>query len=476
MTGANDVARPGCPFKGKGRYMMIRFGRIVSSVRFWLVTTLSLVIAAALLTLGGIVGVQSASAAQTPIPLGMADSFGVLGSTTVTNTGNTIIDGDLGVNPGTAITGFDPPGVVNGTIYEPSAVASPPSTVNQNLLISATSDVVTAFNDAAGAGPSTTLAGQGGDNQLGVAGTLVPGVYNFPAAVSANLTGVLTLNGSGVYIFQASSTLVTAAGSSIVLENGADPGCVFWEVGSSATLGAASSIDGTILANASITAGTGADVTGRLLVETAAVTLDDNVITVPSDCVVSPPITVPTIPVTVPTIPVTVPTIPVTIPTIPVTIPTVPVTVPTVPVTIPTVPVTVPVTIPVTIPTVPVTTPPVVAPIITTTTTAPAVVPILAAPGGPTTGPAPAVVPVAAAPAAVSSGSSSPYVAPSATPSVTPTGAPDTGFGGASRSGPNPLLLALGGLALLAAAGAATQGLRRRRMVGALDDGLDGTE
>ena len=282
--------------------MMIRFGRIVSSVRFWLVASLSLVITAALLTLGGIVGVQSASAAQPPIGLGTAGSFAVLGASAVTNTGNSVLSGDLGVSPGTSITGF-PPGVMvpGSTIYEPSAVASPPSTVDPGLLTSATNSVATAYTNAMDATPSTPLAGN--DNQLGLAGTITPGVYNFGAAITANLTGTVTLDGNGVYIFQASSSLGTASGSVVALEGGAQPGCVFWQVGSSATLGSTSIFVGTILANASITAGTGANITGRLLVETAAVTLDNNEITVPPDCFIAPPpppVTIPTVPVTTP--------------------------------------------------------------------------------------------------------------------------------------------------------------------------------
>jgi hypothetical protein len=237
-------------------------------------------IAAPLLTLGGVVGTQSASAAQAAIPLGTAASFAVLASTTVTNTGNSGLTGDLGVTPGTAITGF-PPGTVTGTIYEPSAVASPPSTVDPGLLTTAKGDSSTAYTDAMDATPSTPLAGT--DNQLG-GETLVPGVYSFGAATTANLTGTVTLDGSGVYIFQASSSLVTASSSVVALEGGAAAGCVFWQVGSQATLGGSSLFVGTILAGTSVVAGSGATVVGRLLAQTAAVNLDDTAITAPAAC------------------------------------------------------------------------------------------------------------------------------------------------------------------------------------------------
>lgn len=203
----------------------------------------------------------TASAAQAPVPLGTADAYAVLAGSTVTNTGPTLLTGDLGLSPGTSVTGF-PPGSVNGTTHVADANA-----------IQAKSDLTIAYNDAAGRTPVTTVPTELGGT------TLVPGVYT-SAAGTLGITGNLTLNGqddpNAVFIFKTASTLITASASTITLINGAQACNVYWQVGSSATLGTASGFVGNILALTSITATTGAKVDGRLLARNGAVTLDSN--------------------------------------------------------------------------------------------------------------------------------------------------------------------------------------------------------
>ena len=222
--------------------------------------TLGSLLAAAVL---GLAFAGSALAAQPPVGLGTAGSFAVLSGSTVTNTGPSVVNGDLGVSPGTAITGF-PPGTINGTAHAADAVAG-----------QAQSDTTTAYNDAAGRTPAASAPADLGGLLLS------PGVYKSASAMG--LTGDVTLDGQGnadaVFIFQAGSTLTTASGSRVVLINGADACNVFWQVGSSATLGTNSSFRGTILALTSITLNTGANVYGRTLARNAAVTMDDNTIT-----------------------------------------------------------------------------------------------------------------------------------------------------------------------------------------------------
>jgi hypothetical protein len=206
------------------------------------------------------------------INLGTAQSYGVLGASTVTNTGPSVINGDLGVSPGTAVTGF-PPGLVNGTVHAADAAA-----------LQAQTDATTAYNVLAGQACGTTITGDLGGR------TLLPGVYCF--ASSAQLTGALTLDAMGnpaaVFVFQVGSTLTTASGSSVVLANGAQACNVWWQLGSSATLGTTTAFAGTIIALASATLNTGATLAGRAIARTGAVTLDTNTIT-PSACAGLPP-------------------------------------------------------------------------------------------------------------------------------------------------------------------------------------------
>ena len=218
--------------------------------------------------------VGGAAAAATAVPLGTADSFAVLAGSGVTNTGPTTLNGDLGSYPTTTITGTATL-TVNGTNHAGDGVTQ-----------GAKTDLVTAYNTAAGQGPTSPISGDLGGR------TLTAGVYN--SSSSIGLTGTLTLDGAGnansVFVFQAGSTLTTASGSRVVLINGAQSCNVFWQIGTSATLGTGSSLHGTILAMTSITLTTGATVAGRVLARNGAVTLDTNTVTRPG-CVVAPPAT-----------------------------------------------------------------------------------------------------------------------------------------------------------------------------------------
>lgn len=214
---------------------------------------------------------SSAVMAADPIPkvnLGSTESYAVLAGSTITNTGSTVIDGnfggDIGLYPGTSITGF-PPGTVGGTTH-----------VNDDSAIKAKTDLVTAYNDAAGRTSTKDMSGTDLGGQ-----TLTTGVYKFSSA--AKLTGTLTLDAQGdpeaVFIFQIGSALTTATSSEVKLINGARFCRVFWQVTSSATLGTTTKFVGHILALQSITCNTGATVQGQLLARNGAVTLDSNKVT-----------------------------------------------------------------------------------------------------------------------------------------------------------------------------------------------------
>ncbi|HEX4982490.1 MAG TPA: ice-binding family protein [Ilumatobacteraceae bacterium] len=224
-------------------------------------------------------GSAPVSAAIVPtVPLGTAANYSVLGSESVNNTGPSVLNNSVGVSPGTSVTGF-PPGVVT----PPAIIDATTPTAAQAKL-----DLTAAYLDAAGRPLNATTAAE-------LAGlTLVGGVYAGPSKSALSLTGTLTLDGAGdpnsVFIFQTDSTLTVASGSQVLFINGAQECNVFWQVGSSATVGTGAAFAGNILALTSVSVTTGATVRGRALAQTGSVTLDNNVFTAPT-CDMVPPTT-----------------------------------------------------------------------------------------------------------------------------------------------------------------------------------------
>jgi Ice-binding-like len=207
------------------------------------------------------------------VPLATAGSYSVLGGQTVTNTGPSVLGQSLGLSPGTSITGF-PPGTVLGTTDATNAAAA-----------QAQSDLTAGYNNAAGRPVDATTTADLANL------TLQGGVYAGPSHGALSLSGPLTLDGAGdpstVFIFQTNSSLITASGSTVALINGAQECNVFWQVGSSATLGTGSTFTGNILALTSITVDNSVTVHGRALARNGAVTLDNDTFTSPS-CATTP--------------------------------------------------------------------------------------------------------------------------------------------------------------------------------------------
>jgi Ice-binding-like len=200
---------------------------------------------------------------QTSVPLGTSANFAILAGSAITNTGPSAITGNIGVSPSLAITGF-PPGTVTGAMDAGGGTAA-----------QAQADLTLAYNHAVAEVTAQDITGQ----DLGGL-TLTPGIYHFDS--SAQMTGTLTLDGLGnansIFVFQIGSTLTTASNAIVAAINGAQAANIFWQVGSSATLGTGTAFIGNILALTSITADTSASVAGRLLALNGAVTLDTNVI------------------------------------------------------------------------------------------------------------------------------------------------------------------------------------------------------
>jgi formylglycine-generating enzyme required for sulfatase activity len=205
---------------------------------------------------------------EAPVFLGAANAFAILAGSTVSNIGPSIVTGDLGVSPGEAVVGF-PPGILNGAIFTGVGSAAGQAKI----------DLTTAFNEAAGrSGVPISLPG----DLSGL--TLYPGLYTNSTSVMLS-AGNLTIDALGdshaVFIFQMGSTLTTGSNTEVVLSGGAKANNIYWQVGTSATLGTDSIFKGNILAEASITLTTGTTVEGRALTKTAAVTLDASVVTTP---------------------------------------------------------------------------------------------------------------------------------------------------------------------------------------------------
>lgn len=214
------------------------------------------------------------------VPLAGASNFAVLAGSLISNVPHSAITGDIGLSPaaGSLITGFGTTQVtVTGTIYTVDATGPAGSVADATRLTTAKGDLTTAYNNAAGRTSTdiVLLAGNIGGN------TLTPGLYKSSGSLeisSGDLTFDAKGNSSAVFIIQIASTLTTTSGRKVILSGGALASNIFWQVGTSATIGTTSVFKGTIMADQSISMNTGATIDGRLLARIAAVTLNSNTI------------------------------------------------------------------------------------------------------------------------------------------------------------------------------------------------------
>lgn len=202
---------------------------------------------------------------MTSVPMAGASGFAILSGSSITNTGATIITGDIGLSPGSSIGGF-PPGILNGTQHINDAIA------NQAKL-----DLTAAYNNAAGRTSTDIVTLSGNIGGL----TLTPGLYKSTSslAISSGDVAFDALgNANAIFIIQIASTFTTTSGRKVILAGGAQASNIFWQVGSSATFGTTSVVKGTIMAMQSITFNTGATLNGRALARTGGVTMSGNTI------------------------------------------------------------------------------------------------------------------------------------------------------------------------------------------------------
>jgi hypothetical protein len=214
---------------------------------------------------GSVITVPLQSTVQTTVSLGSASTFAILAGSTVTSTGATKITGDLGLSPGTAVSGF-PPAVLNGTFH-----------INDTLSSQAKRALTSAYNDLAGRTCTDMVTLSGNIGGL----TLTPGLYKSTSSLaisSGNLTFDAKGNANAVFIIQIASTLTTTSGALVILAGGAQASNIFWQVGSSATFGTTTTFQGIVMAMQSITFNTGATLNGSAFARTGAVTMQGNTI------------------------------------------------------------------------------------------------------------------------------------------------------------------------------------------------------